>query len=132
MEIILELLWYLFVEFVGTAFFEAISEVIIRSARKILRIDKIPHPVFSFLGYIIVAFVLGSISIGIFKTHLVQSQAVQIASLILVPIAIGLLMSKRGKLLEKKNKEKIYLNNFIYAYSFALTFLLVRFFFIKN
>lgn len=132
MEVILEILWIIFVEILGTSFFEAIVEFIIRAIVRLFGLEKNPHPFFAFIGYNVAAFLLGSISIGLFKSHIIHSEALQIANLILVPIVVGLLMKLRGDYLEKNKKKRIHLNSFVFGYAFALTFLLVRFFFVKH
>lgn len=127
MDFIFELLFAFLVELLPQLFVELLAEFGIRSISSVFTNQKPVNKYFSFFGYVILAALLGYISIAIKPTPFLKNQSLQMVNLIVGPILIGIIMSLKGKMLTRSNKSPIRLDSFIYGFSFALTYSLTRY-----
>lgn len=79
------------------------------------------------LVYLIIAVVLGWLSVIVYPNSVIEEGPLRIMYFVFVPLAIGGLMSLRGKRLEHKGKTLIKIDSFIYGYLFALFFIITRY-----
>ncbi len=129
MEIIFEIAIQILIELFGQIFFEFLAEFGIRGIGHATGIQKPKSPILACFGYVLLAGIASAISLLIFPDHYIRSYEARILNLVATPVAVGFLMSLRGKLLEKKGKSPIRLDSFAYGYLFALVFGLIRFWF---
>jgi hypothetical protein len=81
--------------------------------------------------YQLFGLLMGSLSLLVFRQHLIGYPVVRILNLIVTPVLMAFLMVQWGKFLAAKHKRPTPLNHFVCAYGFALCYLLVRFFFAR-
>lgn len=131
MEIIFEVIVQILIEIFGQILFELLAEFGIRSTSNALGLQKPKNPLLAAIGYILLAGLGAAISLYVFPTHFVKRAELRVMNLILTPVAVGLIMGIRGKILLKKQKEPIRIDSFFYGFLFALTFAAIRFFFVQ-
>ena len=121
----LEFLFEILGEFLLQAIVEFFVELGIHAGSKPLR--KPTNPWIAAVGYALFGAVLGWLSLLLFPSHLVTSQALRIVNLVLTPIAAGLLMCAMGAWRAKRGQAVLRIDKFAYGYLFALALALVRF-----
>jgi hypothetical protein len=131
MEIIFEVLLGLLLEILGQGFFELLAEFGIRSLGHSIGLKKPVNPIMATVGYLILASVCGGLSLLIFPKHLIANTNLQLLNLLVTPIILGWIMSKRRNILVLKGKTPIRLDSFAYGFTFALAFGLIRFIYAK-
>lgn len=131
MEFLIEIILQFILEILGQALLELLAELGIRSVGHTLGIKKFESPLFAVIGYLVLAAILGFISINTHPAHFIKSPTWRIVNLIVTPITVGLLMGIRRKMLLAKEKIPIRLDSFSYGFFFSLTFALIRFIWIK-
>ena len=121
----LEFLFEILGEFLLQAVVEFFVELGIHAGPKPFR--KPTNPWIAAIGYAIFGAVLGWLSLLVFPSHLVTSEALRIVNLILTPIAAGALMCAMGAWRAKRGQSVLRIDKFSYGYLFALALALVRF-----
>ena len=126
MEIIFEIIFNFLIEMVAQIFIELTAEMGIRKIGDAFDLSKPKNPIFSLMGYIILAVCCAFISLHFFKDHFIKNESLRLLNLVITPILVGMIMNLRGKVLMKRNQNTIRLDSFWYGFSFALTFGLIR------
>jgi multisubunit Na+/H+ antiporter MnhG subunit len=127
MEIIFEILFSFIGEFVLQILMEALAEIGLHSMRETWR--RPPNPWFAAIGYALFGAIAGGLSLLFLPKLLVHSHTLQLANVILTPIAAGLAMMAMGAWRRRRDQEIIRLDKFAYGFLFALAMALVRFHF---
>ena len=127
MEEIIAIVVGTFFEIAGEFFFQlivqGIVEVIVRPVGYALGGVYQGKPTwYASLGYAIMGFVVGGLSILIHPQSLMPSQKVSIVGLIVVPIILGGLFSIWGLILRKHGKRALELDTFFGSWAFAVSF----------
>ena len=121
MEIILELLFELFLQIV----IEILAELGLHSAKETFK--RPPNPFFATIGYTIFGATAGALTLLWHPAHFTKTLGTRIAVLVLVPIAAGIAMALIGAWRRCRDQTLIRLDRFAYGYVFALALALVRF-----
>ena len=121
MEIILELLAELFLQFV----FEAIADFGIHKSTR----SKEVNPIWAAAGYSIFGAFLGFVSLLIFPESFIQTEGLKLVNLIGTPIMLGFIMLAIGKVRDRRGKATVRIEKFFYGFLFAFGLALVRFLF---
>lgn len=119
MEFLFELVLQLVIEFLVELGFHATG----RAANP----DAGPPSWGSAFAYLVFGILLGFISLAIFPILYARETWLQIANLVLIPFAVGGVMSLLGSWRRKRGQPLVRLDRFTYAYVFALTIATVRF-----
>ena len=127
MEFIFEILIQLVGELLLQIVADMLFELGIRSVGRALK-RNLASPVLAAIGYILLGFAAGGISLLILPKHLIQVQWLKFLSLAAVPTAAGMAMSLVGRLRRRQGTELIRLDTFVYGFVFALAMTLIRFF----
>lgn len=127
MEIIFEVLFSFFGEFLLQVIAEALAELGLHSVREPFR--RPPKPWLAAIGYALLGTIAGGISLLILPHLFVPLHNLQLMNVALTPIAAGLAMMAMGAWRRRRDQELIRLDKFAYGYLFALTMALVRFHF---
>jgi hypothetical protein len=106
--------------------FEGLAEFGIRRSRDYRQ--KPVRPAWAFAGHMLLGAIAGLISILFVPHALIRSPAWRIANLVITPLLAGGLMSALGAWRVKRGQDKIRLDRFGYAFLFALSMAVVRFF----
>ena len=136
MEVILELLFEFFGEYVLAVLWELLASAfgpVFRSRRP----PKPEHdgaattPAFrvGWFGRLIAGTVLGALSLWLFPMSFAKTFDVKLAVLIGVPIACGLSMGLIGALKRRRGRDTAAIESFRNGFLFALPFVAIRFFF---
>jgi hypothetical protein len=125
MEIIFELLFSFFGEFLLQVLFEVLAELGLHSMREPFR--RPPNPWLAALGYAIFGAIAGALSLLVFPTLFVHAHGLQVLNVALTPLAAGLAMMALGAWRQRRDQDLIRIDKFAYGYLFALAMALVRF-----
>jgi hypothetical protein len=117
-------------EVVLQAIGEALTALIIRSVRNVVRESITISPVFAAAGYLLLGVGFGAISVHIFPHHIFQPFRIHGISLIVSPFITGLIMWQIGLARRRKGEDTVRIESFWYGFTFALGVALVRFFFV--
>lgn len=131
MEVIFEIIFEVILEFLVPTFFELLGELVVREVGKTTGWRRPNSSLLAGLGYIFLAAFGAGLSLVYFPEHFIENSDLRMLTLFVTPIAVGLVMSLRGKFLSKKGKPTIRLDSFSYGFLFALVFGLIRFWFAK-
>jgi len=125
MEIIFELLF----QFLGEVLLQIVLEVLFEFGLHSLKapFNKQPHPLLAGTGYAIFGAVAGGLSLWAFPNLFIALHRLQVANLVLAPVAAGLSMMALGAWRRRREQELILLDRFAYGFIFALAMALVRF-----
>jgi hypothetical protein len=85
------------------------------------------NPVLAGVGYALLGFIAGGLSLLIFPNNFVRSERYHGASLLVSPVLAGLGMAGLGWALRRQGKTVLRLDSFLYGYIFALPIAIVRF-----
>ncbi|MBM3845088.1 MAG: hypothetical protein FJ405_02220 [Verrucomicrobia bacterium] len=124
-EILLGIIWEALLQIV----LEALPELGLHSVAEPFR--RTPNPWLAALGYALFGAIAGGLSPLAFPSHLVGSEGIRIANLIITPIAVGLVMCAMGVWRARRGQQTIRIDTFTYGYLFALTLVIVRFVFAR-
>ena len=125
----LEFLFEILGEFLLQAIVEFFVELSVHAGWKPTR--KPTNQWVAGIGYTIFGAILGWLSLLVFPSYLVTSEAMRILNLVLTPVAAGLLMCAMGAWRARRGDEVLRIDRFAYGYLFALALALVRFIFAK-
>ena len=124
MEEIVAVIFEFFGELILQLVVEGLAELGFYTFRKD---GKKLHPALAVIGYILLGAAFGLCSLWLFPHHFVHQPLLRLASLIATPIIAGAMAVGLGHLRAKKDQPQVRLDQFRYAYLFALSFALVRF-----
>jgi len=127
------ILFQILVQILGEALLqiggEAIVEAGIHSVREPFKDRQQRSPVIAAIGYFLMGWLIGGITLFPFPASLIGAQPYRILNLLITPVLAGLCMSVIGSFRLKKNQDLIRLDSFFYGYLFALGMGLVRYLF---
>lgn len=126
MELVFELIFQIFGEILLQVLFEILAELGLRVLADPLR--KPRTPAFSIVGYTLWGGIAGGMSLVLFPASAIQNPAFRAINLAVTPLAIGAIMALLGRTRDKRGQLLVRLDRFGYAYLFALSMALVRFF----
>ena len=110
---------------------EAVLDLALRALAEIFESVDRANPVVASLGYAILGFLAGGVSLLVFPHPLVRPSRVHGISLLVSPVVTGLLMSFIGSSLRRQGKKVVQIESFGYGFAFALGMALIRFFFVR-
>ena len=120
-EILLQFLRELFIQ----AMFEVLFELGFHSLADTLKRPK--NPILLSLGFVLWGATAGGISLLMFPTSPIASPLLRQVNLVATPIVAGVLMTAIGRMRSKRLQNLVRLDQFGYAFIFALAKSLVRF-----
>jgi hypothetical protein len=123
MEIILEILFQVFGEFI----LQAIFELLWRGLALPFRRSSFAHPALVLFLYVLIGSVSGFVSVFLLPDALIAAPAIRIVNLILTPVALGFAFELLGRRRDKAGKERFALDRFSYGFTFAFVFGIVRY-----
>jgi hypothetical protein len=129
MEFLLELL----IELFGGLIMEGLAELISRfwvavaSAEPNPSIVHLPRAIVCELAGI----AAGALSLLFAGQHIITSPALRLLNLALTPLIMAYALVAWGRFLQKHDRDRTPLNRFVCAYSFAICYMLIRFFFAR-
>jgi hypothetical protein len=121
-EFVLQVLF----EFAG----EALLDLILRMIGEIFETSRPANPLLASVGYALLGSMAGAVSLLLFPHPMVHPSRFHGISLLVSPIATGLLMSFVGSTLRRKGKKVVQIESFWYGFAFALGMAVVRYFFV--
>jgi hypothetical protein len=121
-EFLLEVLF----EFAG----EALLDLSLRAIAGIFEPSRLENPVLASISYTFLGCLAGGFSLLVFPHPLVHPSRIHGISLLVSPIATGLVMSLIGSALRRRGKKVVQVESFGYGFAFALGMALIRFFFV--
>ena len=127
MEIVFEVLIQFLGEILFQFFGEWLAELGLRSLREPFRPPAIRNPVLVVFGYGIFGAITGGLSLLVRSTSFLHHPQLRLANLILAPVLLGLLMRQLGLIRQRRGKVNSGLEHFLFAWSFAAAFALVRY-----
>ena len=130
MELLAEiLLWIaqLVLEVLLQLVFEILAELGVRAAMKTIRSTGPVRPVRGLVGYILLGGALGGISLAFFPRKFAAPVWLQLASIVVSPVVVGVAMVWVGQWRARRGQQAILLHKFWFGFAFALAFALVRF-----
>jgi hypothetical protein len=129
MEVLLELL----IELVGGLIMQGLAELISRFWIAVARTE--PNPSIIHLPRAIVCQIAGSVagalSLLFAGQHIIHSPALRALNLALTPLIMAYALVAWGRFLQKHDRDRVPLNRFVCAYSFAICYMLIRFLFAR-
>ena len=72
--------------------------------------------------------IAGGVSLLVLPRSFITSGSLKLVNLVVTSVAIGLVMTALGRLRARKGQELVRLDRFGYAFTFALSVALIRFF----
>lgn len=126
---ILELLFEILIQL----FFEGAVAAASRAPRRFrfapfLRVTLSPqNPPLTILKFTLLGFGLGSLSVLVLPHPLVHPSKLHGISLLISPIITGLIMSFVGRTVRRRGKSPVRIESFVYGFTFAFAFAMVRF-----
>jgi hypothetical protein len=133
MGIVIEILFELFgvllqviLDTLAQAVFEIAAEIGLRSLAEPFRRSRPINPFLAGAGYLLYGAIAGGLSLLIPKMFTV-SLSLRILNLVITPVACGFIMTRLGKIRERREKKTIRIDTFFYGYIFALAMAIVRF-----
>jgi hypothetical protein len=110
---------------------EAIFSLILRAIGEVFVDSGVVNPMLASFGYLLLGAVTGGASILLFPHPLIHPSRIHGISLLVSPVATGLVMSRIGKALRKRGKKTTQIESFGYGFAFAFGMALVRLLFTK-
>src|SRR5262249_32910786 len=109
---------------------EAIFDVLGRAILGAFGPSESRHPVLAFIGYFLLGCSAGGFSVILFRHPLVRPSRFHGLSIVVSPLATGLIMSLVGAALRRRNITVTRIESFAYGFAFALGMAVVRFHFV--
>lgn len=126
MEIILELLFEIFGEFILQFVFEALSEAGLHLFKKPEQRSP-SSPWLAIAGYALLGALCGGLSLWVFPSFFIQSHVGRGIGLVVTPLLAAGAMALVGAWRRKRGEELIRLDRFTYGYVFAFAMAAIRF-----
>src|SRR5215813_12330509 len=99
---------------------EAILDLLFRAILQTFGVEEPRRPVLAFVGYFVLGCSAGGFSVIAFRHPIVRPSRFHGISLLISPIATGLVMSAVGALLRRRNLRVTRIESFAYGFAFAL------------
>jgi hypothetical protein len=129
MEFLLELL----IELFGGLIMEGLAELISRFWVAVGRAE--PNPSIVHLPRAIVCqlagIAAGALTLTFAGQHIIHTPALRAVNLVLTPVIMALALVAWGRFMQTRDRDRMPLNRFVCAYSFAICYMLIRFFFAR-
>ena len=124
------------IELIGQTLLYFTAEVCTASIARNLSKNKAPEKskvssISAAVIYATIGYFSGLSSLLIFPNHLITNPNLRSASIILIPVLLGLVMRQIGISLKKRCKDVVRLDSFPYGFLFAFTFGIARALFAK-
>lgn len=132
MEFLAELILMLLqaaVEFVIQLVFEALARFGIRCLREPFRVPEPVNPFLAAAGYALLGAAAGGLSLLVFPTLFIESEAARVVNLYATPVALGFVMWAFGAWRERRGETPFRFDRFSYGFVFAFAMALVRFYY---
>jgi hypothetical protein len=129
MEIIFEFIMGFIWEIGANLLFEFLFELGLRSIFEPFRKSDQRHPVLAFIGCIILGTGAGFLSTVILPNQMFHPKHLQGYGLLFVPLFCGISMSGLRRLRERQGKQVVFMDSFVYGYTFAFFMTLVRYYY---
>jgi hypothetical protein len=127
LEAVFELVIQVIFEFLLQVCGELMLELGLRSLGETMLSREERNPVLAGIGYALMGFIAGGLSLLIFPNAFVRSETLHGISLLISPVLAGLTMAGLGWLRERRGKERLHLDSFVFGFIFALPMAIVRF-----
>jgi hypothetical protein len=127
-EIIFDIIFGLLQELVANLLFQFLLELGLRSLVEPFRKNDQRHPVIALLGCILLGTGAGFLTTAIFPNQFVHTKHLQGYSLLFVPLLCGASMSGLRRIRERQGKQVVFMDSFVYGYTFAFFMTLVRYY----
>jgi hypothetical protein len=124
----MEILWFL-LDILLTISGESLIELGLRSLAEPFQEREDRSPLLAALGYALLGFIVGGLSLLIFPYAFVRGSRLHGISLVITPTLAGLAMAGLGWLRDRQGKPRIRLDSFSYGFVFAFAMTLMRFLF---
>jgi hypothetical protein len=119
------------VELLLEALFQFVLEIVVsliaRAFRNLVSGFKFDNPVLAAMGYLVLGIVFGAGSSLVLPHPLFHPSRIHGLSLIVSPLLTGLAMSRVGATLRGSGRESVRIESFVYGFTFAFGFALMRF-----
>jgi hypothetical protein len=122
-----ELLGEVVLQFVG----EALTAFIVRSFRNVVGESLDVGTMLAALGYLLLGFAYGGLSVIAFPHPLIHPTRIHGASLVISPIITGLIMARIGLVRRRNNKDVVRVESFRYGFALALGVAIIRFLYVR-
>lgn len=129
MELIFEFVFQVFGELLLQILFEYLAELGFRGLADTVKRPRSPW--LSTLGFILWGVLAGGISLLILPASPIREPQLRLANLFVTPLLVGIGMMLLGRLRERRGQPLVRLDRFGYAFVFAFSMALIRFFFAK-
>jgi hypothetical protein len=121
-EILLTFLW----EILGNLLLQLLLELGLRSLVEPFRKSEVRHPVFAFIGCVMLGTAAGYLSLFFLPYQFLHLKHLQGYGLFFVPLTCGIAMAGLRRLRERQEKPLVFMDSFTYGYTFAFFMTLVR------
>ncbi len=128
MEIIIDFILGFLWEVFANLLFEFLVELGLRSIVEPFRKSDQRHPVIAFIGCIVLGTGAGFLSTAILPDQFFHTKHLQGYSLLFVPLFCGASMAGLRRLRERQEKQVVFIDSFVYGYTFAFFMSLVRYY----
>ena len=125
----MDFLFQILAEFLLQIFFEGLMELGFHSLRNTF--ERSRNPIFSTIGFLLWGALAGGISLWIFPRSFIANHELRLMNLIVTPVGIGGVMLLVGRQRAMRGQPLVGLDQFSYAFAFALAMSLVRLSFAK-
>ena len=123
----LELFLEIGVELAG----EALMDLLGRGLAEVFNVSEFRSPKLASLGYLLLGFMTGGISLLILPHPLLHRTRFHGISLLICPVITGWVMAMVGAMLRRRGKRVVQIESFWYGFMFALAMALVRLWFAR-
>ena len=133
-ELLLQILGWIFqilCELALQVVFEAMVELFGHAVKEPFRRPRPVHPWLAAVGYLIFGAAAGGLTNWLVPVLFIKVQWLQVANLVLTPLAAGLIMQAIGSWRKHREKEVLRLESFTYGFCFAFAMAVVRYAFGK-
>jgi LytS/YehU family sensor histidine kinase len=118
-------------EIFGEVLFQVVSEILIdvfsRGVPAKIQERQSIHPIPAGIMYLLVGAIAGGLSVAIFPHRIAPPNRFHGISLLISPVATGLIMSQVGRWIRRAGKKSVQIESFAYGFAFAFGMALVRF-----
>lgn len=128
MEIIFEFIIGFVGEIVADLLCQFLVELGLRSLVEPFRKSDQRHPVLAFIGCILLGTGAGFLSTAVLPSQFFHPNHLRGYSLLFVPLVCGASMAGLRRLRERQGKQVVFIDSFVYGYTFAFFMTLVRYY----
>ena len=110
---------------------EAVMDLMARAILEVFDVSEFRSAKLASVGYLLLGFLAGGISVQIFPHPLVRRTRLHGISLLISPLITGWAMSTLGSMLRRWEKPVVQIESFWYGFMFAFAMALMRLWFAK-